>query len=154
MELEQKQTHISVKHNRGTGNKFTQLCIKKLYILNKQEEAKKMNNIDNLAKLAELKEKGVISESEFNQQKENILKNLDTQSSGTPKSRLAYILLALFFGGLGIHNFYAGYTGKGITQLLLCVLLFWLVIPLIIVGLWVLIEIITVTKDAKGIPFN
>ena len=104
--------------------------------------------------LEELKEKGVISESEFNQQKENILKNLDTQSSGTPKSRLAYILLALFFGGLGIHNFYAGYTGKGITQLLLCVLLFWLVIPLIIVGLWVLIEIITVTKDAKGIPFN
>ena len=132
----------------------TYLCIKKLYILNKQEEAKKMNNIDNLAKLAELKEKGVISESEFNQQKENILKNLDTQSSGTPKSRLAYILLALFFGGLGIHNFYAGYTGKGITQLLLCVLLFWLVIPLIIVGLWVVIEIITVTKDAKGIPFN
>ena len=132
----------------------TYLCIKKLYILNKQEESKKMNNIDNLAKLAELKEKGVISESEFNQQKENILKNLETQSSGTPQSRLAYILLALFFGGLGIHNFYAGYTGKGITQLLLCVLLFWLVIPLIIVGLWVLIEIITVTKDAKGIPFN
>ncbi len=113
-----------------------------------------MNNVDNLAKLAELKEKGVISESEFNQQKENILKNLDTQSLGTPKSRLVYILLAFFLGGFGIHNFYAGYTGKGITQLLLCVLLFWLVIPLIIVGLWVIIEIITVTKDAKGIPFN
>lgn len=113
-----------------------------------------MNNIDNLAKLAELKEKGVISESEFNQQKENILKNLDTQSLGTQKSRLAYILLALFFGGFGVHNFYAGYTGKGLTQLLLCILLFWLVIPLIIVGLWVLIEMITVTKDAKGIPFN
>ncbi|MBQ3218003.1 MAG: TM2 domain-containing protein [Akkermansia sp.] len=27
-----------------------------------------------------------------------------------PKSRLAYILLGVFLGSLGIHNFYAGYT--------------------------------------------
>lgn len=29
----------------------------------------------------------------------------------TPKSRLAYILMGLFLGGLGVHNFYAGYNG-------------------------------------------
>ena len=36
-----------------------------------------------------------------------------------PKSRLAYILLAILLGTLGIHNFFAGYTGKGIAQLLM-----------------------------------
>jgi hypothetical protein len=35
---------------------------------------------------------------------------------GTPtKSRVAYVLLGLFLGGLGIHNFYAGYTGKAVA---------------------------------------
>ncbi|MBQ8250688.1 MAG: NINE protein [Alphaproteobacteria bacterium] len=113
-----------------------------------------MNDVDNLSKLADLKEKGLISEAEFTQQKERILKELENPSLKAPKNRAVYILLALFFGGFGIHNFYAGYTGKGLTQLLLTILLFWLVIPLIIVGIWVLIEIITVTKDAKGVPFN
>ncbi len=70
-----------------------------------------------------------------------------------PKSRLAYILLAFFLGGLGIHNFYAGYTGKGIAQLLLVLLTGWLVIPAIAVLIWILVEICTVTKDAKGVPF-
>ncbi len=38
---------------------------------------------------------------------------------GSDKSRIAYVLLGLFLGNLGIHNFYAGYTNKGIIQLLL-----------------------------------
>lgn len=67
------------------------------------------------------------------------------------KSRAAYILLGLFLGGLGIHNFYAGYTGKGIAQLLIMLFTGWLVIPIFIVGLWVLIEIIAVNTDANGI---
>lgn len=35
------------------------------------------------------------------------------------KSKLAAGLLGIFLGGLGIHNFYLGYTGKAIVQLLL-----------------------------------
>jgi TM2 domain-containing membrane protein YozV/DNA-directed RNA polymerase subunit RPC12/RpoP len=70
------------------------------------------------------------------------------------KSRIVYILLAFFLGGLGIHNFYAGYTGRGITQLLITVLLAWLVIPAIAVGIWVIIEMIVIRKDASGVPFN
>lgn len=35
------------------------------------------------------------------------------------KSKLVAGLLAIFLGGLGIHNFYLGYTGKGVAQLLL-----------------------------------
>jgi TM2 domain-containing membrane protein YozV len=66
------------------------------------------------------------------------------------KSRVAFILLGLFLGGLGIHNFYAGYSGKGITQLLLNLFLFWTIVVPIGVGIWVLIEVITVNTDSYG----
>ena len=114
-----------------------------------------MGDVNDLAKLAELKEKGVISEAEFKQQKEAFLsQNLKTPVNGEQKSRIAYILLALFLGGLGIHNFYAGYTGKAVAQLLITLLLFWLIVPILIVWIWVIVEICTVTKDANGVPFN
>lgn len=70
------------------------------------------------------------------------------------KSRVAYILLGLFLGGLGIHNFYAGYAGKGVAQLLITLLTGWLIIPLLFVGIWVLVEVCIETKDARGIPFQ
>lgn len=66
-------------------------------------------------------------------------------------SRTVYILLGLFLGGLGIHNFVAGYTTRGLAQLLITILLFWLIIPLIAVAIWVIIDICTVTHDAKGV---
>lgn len=74
--------------------------------------------------------------------------------SETPaKSRVAYILLGLFLGCLGIHNFYAGYSGKGVAQLLITLLAGWLVLPVLAVSIWVIIEICTVTKDASGKAF-
>lgn len=74
-------------------------------------------------------------------------------SKGSPKSRVAYVLLGLFLGGLGIHNFYAGYTGKAVAQLLITLFLGCLVIPLIAVWIWVIIEICVVTTDSKGMSF-
>ena len=68
-----------------------------------------------------------------------------------PKSRLAYILLAIFLGPLGVHNFYAGYTGKGIAQLLISLISFGFLAP--VVFIWNLVEICTVTKDAQGVDF-
>src|SRR6266702_1049762 len=41
---------------------------------------------------------------------------------GIPKSRTTYIVLGIFLGALGVHNFYAGYTGRAIGQLCLSVL--------------------------------
>lgn len=38
------------------------------------------------------------------------------------KSRVAYVLLGLFLGGLGIHDFYAGYSGKGFLKIVVSVL--------------------------------
>lgn len=58
------------------------------------------------------------------------------QSGG--KSRMAAGILGLLLGGLGIHNFYLGYTGKGLAQLLITVLSFGLLA--FVSGIWGLIE--------------
>ena len=71
-----------------------------------------------------------------------------------PKSRLAYILLALFLGGLGVHNFYAGYTGRGVAQLLLTILLIWTIVVPLAVWIWTIVEMVTVTHDAQGVPMT
>lgn len=67
------------------------------------------------------------------------------------KSRGVYIVLGLFLGCLGIHNFYAGYTGRGAAQLIITLLLGWIGIGILITGLWALIEIIAVNTDAQGL---
>ena len=67
------------------------------------------------------------------------------------KSRGVYIVLGLFFGCLGVHNFYAGYGGRGAVQLLITLFLGWIGIGFLITGLWALIEIITVNTDAQGL---
>ena len=72
----------------------------------------------------------------------------------TPKIRVAYIILALLFGALGIHNFYAGRVGCGIAQLLITLFIGWLILPLLAVGLWVFIEMLAVTTDGRGVRFQ
>ena len=56
-------------------------------------------------------------------------------------------------GTFGIHNFYLGYTGKALAQLLLTVLTCGLLSP--IIGIWGLIEGIliltgSINEDADG----
>lgn len=75
-----------------------------------------------------------------------------TISTGS-KSRIGFILFGIFLGFFGIHNFYAGYNGKGLAQLLITLVLWWLVIPVTIVWIWAIVEVCVVTKDAKGKPF-
>ena len=67
-----------------------------------------------------------------------------------PKSRGVYIVLGLFLGLLGIHNFYAGYNGRGLAQLLVTLLTGWLIAPLFVVAVWVLAELIATDIDAGG----
>ena len=68
------------------------------------------------------------------------------------KSKLVAGLLGILLGGLGIHNFYLGYTGKGVAQILLS---FCCGVGYI----WGLIEGILILcgkidKDAKGNPLK
>jgi hypothetical protein len=66
------------------------------------------------------------------------------------RSRGVYIILGLFLGFFGIHNFYAGYLWRGFAQLLIVLVLGWFVVGLVIVAIWVLIELFTVTHDSAG----
>ena len=66
------------------------------------------------------------------------------------KSRGIYIILGLFLGCLGIHNFYAGYYGRGAAQLIITILFGWLIIGIVITAIWALIEICSVTQDGNG----
>ena len=77
-----------------------------------------MNNLEELDKLNTFKEKGIISEEEFQQQKKILL----NQPQMGNKSQLCYVLLAFFFGVLGVHNFYAGRWKRGLAQLLITLL--------------------------------
>jgi hypothetical protein len=70
-----------------------------------------------------------------------------------PKSRVAFILLGVFLGLFGIHNFYAGYIGKALAQLLLNLFLCWTLIVPLGISIWVLVEVITISHDAQGRPF-
>lgn len=74
----------------------------------------------------------------------------DTQLVKTAKSRGIYIILAIFFGMIGIHNFYAGRYGRGAAQLVITAVLGWFVIGLVITALWCLVDMFTVTTDGDG----
>lgn len=67
-----------------------------------------------------------------------------------PKSRGVYIILGLLFGCLGIHNFYAGYVGRGAAQLIITVLLSWTIIGLLLTVVWALVEVCTEKCDVYG----
>ena len=76
---------------------------------------------------------------------------------GAPKQWIVAVLLAFFLGTLGIHNFYLGYTTKGIIQLVLTLTF----IGLIVSGIWAFIDFIMLlmragsfATDAQGQPLQ
>ena len=124
-----------------------------------------MDYTSELKKLHELKEKNIISEDEYNDQKESILSKMkdgekkqqkvstsNLTHDPNAKSRMAAGLLGIFIGGLGVHRFYLGYTGIGVAQIF---------VTLFTCGvghLWGFIEGIliltgsTIVADASGKP--
>ncbi|MBR7132084.1 MAG: TM2 domain-containing protein [Clostridia bacterium] len=73
--------------------------------------------------------------------------------SGEQKSKLVAVLLAFFLGGIGIHDFYLGYTKYGIIKIILTVCTG--------VGgsIWALIDFIrlltgSINADANGVPLK
>lgn len=61
-----------------------------------------------------------------NNQGQTINVNVNNGNTGSAnpqaKSKMAAGLLGIFLGAFGVHNFYLGYTGKAIAQLLITVL--------------------------------
>ncbi len=66
-------------------------------------------------------------------------------ASGKVVNKVAYCILAFFLGGFGIHKFYAGKTGAGVTMLLFC----WTFIPAIIALIDFIVGL-TKKSDANG----
>lgn len=90
--------------------------------------------------------------------------------TAAPKSKITAGLLGIFLGGLGIHNFYLGYTNKAIAQVLMgglgwllplisCFILWPLLFVAIASSVWGLVEGImilagAIKTDGKGFPLQ
>ena len=78
------------------------------------------------------------------------------------KSKVAAGLLGIFLGCFGAHNFYLGYTGKAVAQLLITLLSFGILAPVSV--LWGFVEGIVILcarpgqplwgVDARGVPLS
>jgi hypothetical protein len=68
-----------------------------------------------------------------------------------PKKRVIFVLLGIFLGYFGVHNFYAGYVKRGTMQL--CVTALSCFYGAAISWPWAIIEICMVNKDAEGNQF-
>lgn len=80
------------------------------------------------------------------------------QAQKSDKNKLVAALLAFFLGGLGIHNFYLGYKGKAIAQLLLSLIGWIIVIGPLVAGIWALIDFVMILvdkiSDSDGKPLS
>ncbi len=92
---------------------------------------------------------------------EDLNRFMSTEREGyetSPYSRLVAAILAcpltLGLGLLGIHLFYLGNTKRGLTYLLVTILLGWLVIPLFVIFVLALIDFIKILTgdyvDSQG----
>ncbi len=73
------------------------------------------------------------------------------------KSKIAAGLFGIFLGSLGIHNFYLGYTGKAVAQLLITILSCGILA--LVSEIWGFIEGILIlageiNTDAEGNPLS
>ncbi len=65
-----------------------------------------------------------------------------------PAKRTIYMLLGLFLGAFGMHNFYAGRIVRAMGQLLISCLTLLYALP--VSALWAWGDVCFVTKDGKG----
>jgi TM2 domain-containing membrane protein YozV len=82
-------------------------------------------------------------------------------------SRIAYVLLGVFLGAFGVHNFVAGYNRRAVTQLIVSLMCCLLVLTGFVccvflpaaagvaaMYIWAIVEVCTVSRDAEGVPMN
>ena len=90
-----------------------------------------MSTADEIKKLNDLLRDRVISQEEFDSQKEKLL---DSSTKTNSIDWLALFLLTFFVGVLGVHRFYVGKIGTGVLML----------ITLGGLGVWFLVDLLLV----------
>ena len=104
-----------------------------------------MSTADEIKKLNDLLKDRVITQEEFDLQKEKLL---DSSTTTSTTDWLTLFLLTFFVGVLGVHRFYVGKIGTGFLMLL----------TLGGIGVWFLVDLILVVtgqftnKDGQKIP--
>ena len=104
-----------------------------------------MSTADEIKKLKDLLRDRVITQEEFDSQKEKLL---DSSTKTSSIDWLALFLLTFFVGVLGVHRFYVGKIGTGVLML----------ITLGGLGVWFLVDLLLVVtgqftnKDGQKIP--
>ena len=104
-----------------------------------------MSTADEIKKLNDLLRDRVITQEEFDSQKEKLL---DSSTKTNSIDWLALFLLTFFVGVLGVHRFYVGKIGTGVLML----------ITLGGLGVWYLVDLLLVVtgqftnKDGQKIP--
>jgi len=68
------------------------------------------------------------------------------------RDKTTFLILGALLGAFGAHSFYAGSTRKGAIQL--AITLLTLGIGGIMVWIWAIIDICTITTDSSGLPFR
>jgi len=105
-----------------------------------------MSTADEIKKLNDLLKDGLLTQEEYDSQKEKLLK----PNSQSQNQWIVVLLLAFFLGFIGAHRFYVGKNGTGILMIL----------TLGGIGLWVLYDLIIIitgnfkTKERNKISFN
>ena len=105
-----------------------------------------MSAADEIKKLNDLLKEGVLTQEEYDSQKNKLLKS-DSQSQN---QWIVVLLLAFFLGFIGAHRFYVGKNGTGILMIL----------TVGGIGLWVLFDLIVIitgnfkTKQGNKVSFN
>ena len=91
-----------------------------------------MSTADEIKKLNELLRDGVLSQEEFDKQKDKLLNSNSISSS--QQDWLVALLLCFFIGVIGAHRFYVGKIGTGILM----------VFTLGGLGIWTFIDLILI----------
>ncbi|MDR6608212.1 TM2 domain-containing protein [Pseudomonas synxantha] len=66
---------------------------------------------------------------------------IEQKVANAQKSTGVAYLLWFFLGGFGGHRFYLGKTGTAVTQLIITIVGVFTLIPFIITGIWLLVDL-------------
>lgn len=66
---------------------------------------------------------------------------IEQKVANAQKSTGVAYLLWFFLGGFGGHRFYLGKSGTAVAQLIITIVGFFTLIPLIVTGIWLLVDL-------------